>query len=168
MSDEHATGAFRKIINPGGHTCFGCSGENASGLGMEFHTDGSVVVSRLAVPPHLCGWNDMAHGGVISTIMDEIMSWAAMRLLGRFILTRSITVEFIRPVMVGREVRAEGRVRERVSEREAVMEGLLYDCEGTLCARATGRFALFKKEDLARKGLFDAAMLEGFESVFTS
>lgn len=167
MGDEKAEGEFRKIINPGGHACFGCSGDNPSGLGMEFHTDGSVVVSRLSVPPHLCGWNDMAHGGVIATIMDEIMSWAAMRLLGRFILTRSITVEFNRPVTVRREVRAEGRVIERVDEREAVMEGLLFDGEGALCARATGRFALFTKEDLARRGLFDAAMLEDFEKVFS-
>jgi uncharacterized protein (TIGR00369 family) len=168
MSDGSGGGEMKKIPNPGGHTCFGCSEENTSGLGMEFYSDGVTVVSTLAVPPHLCGWNDMAHGGVISTIMDEIMSWAAMRLLGRFILTKSITVDFIRPVIVKREVQAEGRVMDRVSDREALMEGLLYDGEGNLCARATGRFALFTGEDLAKKGLFDAEMLGKFDAVFSS
>jgi uncharacterized protein (TIGR00369 family) len=159
---------YRKLVNPGGHTCFGCSPDNPSGLKMEFHTDGASVVSWFTVPSHLCGWNDMIHGGVIATIMDEIMSWASMCLLGRYILTRGITVDFLKPLRIGRELRAEGRVVEAAGGREARMEGLLFDGEGVLCARATGRFALFTREGLEKMGMFDTAMLDKFGRIFSS
>ena len=65
------------------HNCFGCSPINPSGLRMRFFTDGKAVYSRLQVPAHLCGWSNIVHGGVLTTILDEIMSWAAIRLLQR-------------------------------------------------------------------------------------
>ncbi|MBP7737030.1 MAG: PaaI family thioesterase [Spirochaetes bacterium] len=166
MIDPDAILKLPKLPNPDTHTCFGCSGRNPSGLKMEFHSDGAAVYSVLSIPPHLCGWNDLAHGGVVSTVLDEVMSWSSMHLLKRYILTKSITVDFLKPVWTGRRMVAEGKVRERTGEREAVIEGLLYDDAGTLCARSTGTFALFTSEGIRKFGLFDSAMVESFEEVF--
>ncbi len=157
---------LKKIPNIGTHTCFGCSPKNSSGLRMEFHSDGNAVYSLLSIPSHLCGWGDIAHGGVVSTIMDEIMSWSSMFLLRRYILTKSITVDFDKPVWTGRRIIAAGRVRERVNDREAVMEGLLYDDVGNVCTRSAGTFALFTAEGIKKFGLFDLGLLESFEEVF--
>ena len=53
------------------HNCFGCSPINPSGLQMEFYANDSFVFSEVTVPQHLCGWNNLIHGGVLSTILDE-------------------------------------------------------------------------------------------------
>jgi uncharacterized protein (TIGR00369 family) len=166
MSQLPAMENLKKLPNRESHNCFGCGRSNTSGLRMEFYTDGAAVFSWLEIPGHLCGWNDIVHGGVVSTVMDEIMTWASMSLLRRYILTRSITVDFLKPVYIGRKIRAEGRVREKISEREAVMEGALYDEAGNLCARATGTFALFTGEGIKKMGLFDVKLLDDFDEIF--
>ena len=68
----------KRLPNNETHNCFGCSPVNPSGLQMNFFADDSSVYSEVTVPKHLCGWNNLIHGGVLSTILDEIMSWAAI------------------------------------------------------------------------------------------
>ncbi len=157
---------MRKLPNRENNPCFGCGPANPYGLKMEFYTDGSAVFSRLSVPAHLCGWNDIVHGGVVSTVMDEAMSWASICLLRRYILTKSMTVEFLRPVWTERPIVAEARVIEKTSEREVILEGMLYDDAGTLCARSKGTFAIFTHAGITKLGLFDAGVLDSFEEVF--
>lgn len=168
MIDPDAIVQLKKLPRQDTHNCFGCSAKNPQGLRMEFHSDGEAVYSVLAIPSNLCGWGDIAHGGVVSTIMDEIMSWSSMYILRRYILTKSMTVDFLKPVSTGRRIVAAGRVINRINDREAIMEGLLYDEAGNLCARARGTFALFTSEGIRRFGLFDPALLDSFEEMFTA
>jgi len=92
------------------HRCFACGPANAAGLHMRFLAGEDRVVSRLTIPEHLRGWSNLAHGGVLSTILDEIMSWTAIHLLRRVILTKSMTVNFKKPVYVEKPVEAVGRI----------------------------------------------------------
>jgi uncharacterized protein (TIGR00369 family) len=140
------------------HHCFGCSPINSSGLRMTFYTDGEALYSWLKVPAHLSGWKDLVHGGVIATILDEIMGWSAIYLLKTLTLTKSISIDFLKPVYVGRELQAEGRLLTVKSDREAVMEGFLLDKEGNLCSKATGTFALFPPDVAERLGMMDDAI----------
>jgi uncharacterized protein (TIGR00369 family) len=133
---------------------------------MEFFTDGFSVVSWVTVPENLCGWDNLAHGGVISTILDEIMSWSAIRLLKRLILTKSMSVDFLKPVPIGMELTAVGRVRERVNDREAIVEGEIFNDSGEICARASGAVALFTMEFIKEKNLASQEQIDFFTSVF--
>lgn len=137
------------------HNCFGCSPLNPSGLQMKFHTDGEALYSWVTVPSRFPGWKNLVHGGVITTILDEIMGWSTIYLLKTTVLTKSLAVDFLRPVYIERELRAEGRVVAKKSEREAEMEGRLFDSEGNLCSRARGTFALFTPELALRRGVLD-------------
>lgn len=159
---------FRPLPSRNNHNCFGCSPVNPSGLQMTFHTDGQSVRSWITVPAHLCGWNDIVHGGVVATMLDEIMSWSAIYLLGRLILTRSMTIDFLAPVMAGKEIAAKGELVHRKNEREAQMAGFLYDPEERLCARATGVFALFTPEALRAKGMLDAEAFQSMQAILTT
>jgi uncharacterized protein (TIGR00369 family) len=133
---------------------------------MVFYTDSAALYSWITVPEHLCGWYDVVHGGVITTMLDEIMSWSAIHLLKRFILTKSISVDFLKPVYIGKELKVEGRVKEMVSEREAIMEGFLYDSDGLLCAASVGRFALFTAEAIRKMKVFPEHEIENFWEIF--
>ena len=132
--------------------CFACGPANAAGLQMKLYADQESVVSRLVVPDHLRGWSDLVHGGVISTILDEIMSWGAIHLLKRIILTKSMGVEFLKPVRIGEPLRAVGRIIEN-QKNQAVMEGLLYTEPDRLSARSRGEFALLKPKVALRMGI---------------
>ncbi|MGD8368391.1 MAG: PaaI family thioesterase, partial [Desulfobacterales bacterium] len=151
---------LKPIPNREDHHCFACGPANDCGLKMKFFTDDQAVFSWLEVAGHHRGWDRLIHGGVTSTILDEIMSWAAIYLLKKVILTKQMTVEFLRPVTVGSRLRAEGRVRDISKPREAIMEGRLYDDRETLCARSEGRYALLEPKVAAKFNLMGAEALE--------
>lgn len=144
------------------HNCFACGPANPCGLHMRFSANEDTVVSRLTVPEHLRGWSTMVHGGIISTILDEIMSWAAIHLLNKIIVTRSMTVDFKKPIHIDRKLKAEGKVLEIVTRNEAIMEGYLYNQDDDLCASARGTFALLKPKVAVKLGIVDAEDLKLF------
>ena len=142
------------------HRCFACGPANPAGLQMKFYADKDSVVSWLSVPDHLRGWSQLVHGGIISTILDEIMSWAAIHLLNSIILTRSMTVDFKKTILVGQPLKAVGRVLELRDEREAIMEGVIFSESEAVCARSAGTFALLKPKVALKLGIVDEKELE--------
>ena len=143
------------------HMCFACGPANPAGLRMRFAAESDRVVSNLIVPDHLRGWSNMVHGGVVSTILDEIMSWSAMHFFKSVILTKSITVEFKKPVHVGQKLKVVGTVAEVRNEREAVMAGQLYSQgEAEILAVSSGVFALLKPKVAIKMGIVDEQTLQ--------
>lgn len=141
------------LPNLDSHSCFGCSPRNTAGLRMQFSTDGESVFSSLIVPPHLCGWERLIHGGVISTILDEIMGRTVIYRLRKLGLTRSMTIDFLKPLRIGESILAQGRILEQIGDRKARVEGLIMSGDGRIGARSVGEFALFTPEAIARHGI---------------
>lgn len=155
---------LKKLPNRSNHNCFACSPINSKGLRMEFYTDEKSVMSWVTVPEHLCGWNQLVHGGVISTMLDEVMSWSAIYLLKKIILTKSITVDFIKPIYINRELFVKGSVVEVKFDRQAIMEGFIY-IENTLCAASKGTFVLLNPETAKRMGFVDDDVIRGMAPI---
>lgn len=133
---------LEKVPNREGHMCFGCGSANTAGLKMKFSSDGEAVYARLKIPTHLCGWDRLAHGGVIATILDEAMGWAGVRLLRRYVMTKSMTVDFLKSVYVGDTIEVKGEVLERINDKNATLQSLIYNHKNQLCAQSTGSYAL--------------------------
>ena len=76
---------MKKIINPWrnheGYNCFGCSPDNPIGLHMEFYEDGDYIVSTWHPEHNYQGWVDTMHGGILSTLIDEVCGWVVTRKL---------------------------------------------------------------------------------------
>lgn len=164
-----------KILTvPEGHTpienfinenmCFACGSENPFGLHMKFYTDGESVGSSVMVPGHMCGWGNLVHGGIIATLLDETMSWSAIHLLRKLILTRTMTLEFILPVPPNEYLRTKGSIETRVKNTEAVVNASLFDHHGQECARSTGRFALVSAKMMRRLKIMDEQTIAQFEA----
>lgn len=121
-------------------------------------------MSWLSVPDHLCGWENMVHGGIISTMLDEAMGWATLVLLRKLVLSKSISVEFFKPVFIGKEMRTEGSVLEVANDREAVMQGCIFDNE-ELCARSNSTYSLFSIDYIRKLGVVDGRMLNELDTL---
>ena len=66
----------RKIIPKlQGYNCFACGTENPIGLNLKFYVCGKYMCSDVALGKDYEGWENMAHGGIVSTLLDEVMSW---------------------------------------------------------------------------------------------
>jgi uncharacterized protein (TIGR00369 family) len=160
MQEKEGT---RKLPNMENHYCFGCGPANENGLKMQFYGDGESVLSWVTVPGHLCGWNNLVHGGVISTLLDEIMGRAVIYQLRNLGLTRTMSLDFVRPVFIGTEIKVQGRILELKNEREAVVEGIIMNENGEVCAKSTGTFILFSSERIRKMGIAADDVLDWFE-----
>ncbi len=164
MPNVESKEEYIPLSNSDRHNCFGCSQRNSSGLKMKFYTniEKSLVVSWLSLPDQFCGWGKIAHGGIISTMLDEAMGWGGLIILQKLVLTKSISVDFINPVLTGTEIRVEGGVEKVISEREAVLRGCIYSNDN-LCARSSSVASLFTLEYVRKMGVLDGAMLDDLE-----
>jgi len=152
---------LKPVISRDAH-CFGCSQKNSHGLKMKFYTDETTLYSWLSVPPHLCGWEGIVHGGVLSTMLDEIMGWSAIYTLRKIVMTKSMTIDYLKPVYIEDKLRVEGKVIERVSDREVIIEGRLYKEDNILCAQTRGTFAVFTANAIKRLKIMPKEVIDSF------
>jgi uncharacterized protein (TIGR00369 family) len=137
MAPDVRVGGRRILLAP--HNCFACGTLNVHGLQLVLHAGGDRCWTELSLDPRFEGWEGIAHGGILCTILDEVMAWALVDhdLWG---VTARMTVDFKRPVLVGRPIRAEGRVVE-VRRRLVDAEGVILDPdEGTVLARSQATY----------------------------
>lgn len=153
---------LKPVINLEGHTCFGCGANNPSGLHMAFHTDGQRLYSFVSVPSSMAGWDRTVHGGILSTMLDEIMGWSVIYLLGKIGVTKSMLVEFKKPVQVEQPLTVVGTIGEAVSDRQIMATGEIYNAEDILCARAEGTFAAMPAHTAVRLGVMSPDYMERF------
>ncbi|MCX6571256.1 MAG: PaaI family thioesterase [Candidatus Aminicenantes bacterium] len=122
--------------------CFVCGEKNAAGLKLRIRTDSERGESTADVifPEHLQGWAKIVHGGLLATVLDEAMIYAAGA-RGLKCVTGEMTVRFVKPASTcvaytlrGRFVEDQGRI--------VLAESALLDGEGHEVARAVGK--LFK------------------------
>ena len=126
------------------------------------------MYSFLSVPRHLSGWSNLVHGGVSATILDEVMSRAILFRTQTIGVTRSMTMEFIRPVKVGEELVAEGRLTGVSDGRNASAEGVLYNAGGEVCARSSGVFSLMTAQRLREKGIEGEELIAWLDRLFNA
>jgi acyl-coenzyme A thioesterase PaaI-like protein len=93
------------------HNCFACGTLNASGLHLDLHVDGERCWTDLEIPDRFQGWDEIAHGGIVATILDEVMAWSLVD-ADNWGLTARMSVDYKRPVPLGRPIHAEGWITE--------------------------------------------------------
>ena len=129
------------------HHCFACGTLNEHGLHLDLHLEPGRSWVELALDDRFQGWDEIAHGGIVTTILDEVMAWALVA-EDHWGLTARLSVEFKAPVRIGQAIRAEGwitRSRKRIVDTEA---RVVDATDGTLLATATG---VYVAADAARK-----------------
>ncbi len=144
---------MRKIVNPFqslGNPCFACSKTNPIGLKLDFFEDGDRVVSEWEPRPDLQGYINVLHGGIQTTLLDEIASWAVYVKAGTAGVTSSIDIRFLRPVYINRGALKISARLEKQEDRLAVLHTELRDRNDRLCTEATVCYFLFP-EKIARE-----------------
>jgi len=133
------------------HHCFACGELNEHGLHLVLHVDAAGCRTELTLDPRFQGWDGVAHGGILCTILDEVMAWSV---IGRDVwgVTARMAVDFRRPVPVGLALRAEGEVTERTRRLfrtagrilDAATDEVLATAAGTYVAAPPDRLAALK------------------------
>ena len=127
-----ATSAFE--FEP--HNCFACGSLNDHGMHLELHLGERRAWTELTLPDRFEGWHGIAHGGILATILDEVMAWSLIA-EENWGVTARMTVGFRQPVRIGVPLRAEGWI-VRSRRRLADTAGEIRAADGDVLATAEG------------------------------
>jgi uncharacterized protein (TIGR00369 family) len=107
-------------------------------LGLELHAcaNGASEIRVDLTESHMNSW-EVAHGGVVMTMLDVAMAARSQNLEGPGVATIEMKTSFMRPAEG--ELRALGKLLQRTATL-AFCEASVVDAEGHLCAHATGTF----------------------------
>ena len=132
-----AVGSLKPIKQPGSKTCFVCGVENDHGFRLSFYeTSAKTVEAKTSIPKHFQGYPGVAHGGVVTALLDEVAVRAGT--CGEpehMMVTAKIEVHFRRSVPVEQPLRLVGTLIERRS-RATRARGEILLPDGTLGAEA--------------------------------
>jgi uncharacterized protein (TIGR00369 family) len=120
---------------------------------MNFYEKGEEVCCDWEPRQHFQGYKNVLHGGIISTLMDEIASWYVFTKLRAAGVTSKINVKFIKPVKTDKGNLKLVAIKQEVSRRLADIKVKLYDNEGQLCSEGVIQYFIFP-EEMARKRLY--------------
>lgn len=129
---------------------------------MELYSDDLSVLSRITIPEHFTGWGQVIHGGILATILDEIMGWSGIYLLRQFTLTKNMNIEFIKAAFAGDTLEAVGRIISSDGKRQAKIEGIITNGSGEICAKSKADFTMLAPKLAIRLGLVTAEQMRDF------
>jgi uncharacterized protein (TIGR00369 family) len=136
-------------VLPHTRSCFVCGESNPLGLQLRFHTDGRIVRAEFTPRPEHIGFKHVVHGGIVATLLDEIMVWACAVQTKQFAFCAELTVRFQQPLRPGDKTVATAELvsnrRNRIFETKAELRG----ANGNVLATATGKYVPLQSADAA-------------------
>ena len=146
---------MRKLTNPfiskTDYQCFGCAPNNNNGLQMEFYEDGEYLISEWEPKTFLQGYGNVLHGGIQSTILDEIASWVVYVKAKTGGVTANLEVKYKKSAYVNKgPLKARAKLTD-VDKRFAYISAELLDHEGKICSEAKLRYYIFPEETARKK-----------------
>lgn len=118
--------------------CFVCGDKNNNGLKARFYYDGEQAVTEVRAQEQFEGYRGIYHGGIVSTLLDEVMIKALLA-LEKYTVTAEMTVRFLRPVRTGEKIRFVGRVTKSRG-RVFLTEGTATAEDGQVFATAAAKY----------------------------
>ena len=115
--------------------CFGCGQNNPCGLKLKFEWDGKQVRGEFTPNKFHQGWEGIIHGGIITTILDEAMGYAAFYEDIRCV-TGAMQTRFKRPLLIDEPIIVTASLTKK-TRRFVETEAKVTLMDGTLIAECT-------------------------------
>jgi uncharacterized protein (TIGR00369 family) len=138
-------GSSRSIVAADGrryafadHNCFACGDRNPIGMRLHIELGEGTASTTWRAGKDYVGWEDKVHGGLLATLLDEVMAWAPSS-FDSWAVTAEMNIRFRSPANPGEELTARGWVDQR-RRRIYHVRGEVRGEDGRLVAEAEGRF----------------------------
>ena len=145
----HVPGEAKSQPRP--NHCFGCGKDNPDGMHLKFVIDAErrQTICNFRLPKRYQGPPGHTHGGIITVILDEAMS-KVNKLRSVIALTKTMQIEFLRPVPLGVHLTAVGYERSvRGRKHRNVAE--IRNAAGEVLAKGNGLFIAVDAEKMFAK-----------------
>lgn len=132
----------QELLNDGGY-CFACGKNNPHGLRMrvDYEESDQSATCSLSLERRFQGWNGIAHGGVVSTLLDEIMAHAVLKHVGQG-MTADMQTRYRAPVPLDQEIEVRGWVDTSNRRLATAKSEIRLAGDGKILAEAQARFLI--------------------------
>lgn len=150
MSERDALATGTPLAVRDDHYCFGCGGLNPYGLHLHFfrNADGNGVWAPWRPAREHEGFTGIAHGGIITTVLDEVMGWA-LYAQDIWAVTGRLAVAFRKPVEIDVPTRAIARIEQDFGRKLDLVAEIRRASDDLLLADATAAFVRVPPERAA-------------------
>ena len=128
--------------------CIVCGEDNPVGLNIEFFEGDGFVYGETTPGNNFEGYGDALHGGIISTLLDEVMV-KALFAVDIISVTMEITIRFRKPVKIGQKLIIKG-YPGKIKSKVAFASGQIELNDGAVAAEGKGKFYVLKGEEKRR------------------
>lgn len=130
---------------PGYKNCFVCGKDNPIGLNIAFFRDQDKIKAEFIPEPKHQGFKGIVHGGILFSILDEIMGRTAIITKDVITMTVEINIKYRKKALVGEKIIFTAQMTKDLGRMiEAQAEARSQD--GTLLTEAKGKFIAISKE----------------------
>jgi acyl-coenzyme A thioesterase PaaI-like protein len=129
--------------------CFVCGQDNPQGFKIEVRYDDAELAAEteLAIPREYQGWAEVIHGGILATLLDEMMAHAVWRFAGPG-LTLGMEVRFHKPLKPGEAIRVRGVLQTPNGSRRQAEAEIIRIADGQKIASGKSRFLLIEPDKI--------------------
>jgi acyl-coenzyme A thioesterase PaaI-like protein len=141
MSATDQTSGLRGLQGtlPWTRSCFVCGQDNPHGLHLRSRIEGDRVVLDYTTRTADLGYKHIVHGGLAITLLDEVMTWAAIVSARRVCVAAEVAARLKKSIRVGETLHVAGWVA-RATARRIVTDGEIRNGAGDLLLGATGKY----------------------------
>jgi beta-phosphoglucomutase len=157
--------------------CFACSQENPIGLKLKPVHDGEKVTAEFTPGKFHQGWNDVVHGGILYTLLDEVTAYAMLCHGIEFGVTAKSEIRFKQVAPINEPIQASAwvtKLTKRLVETKGVLtlndntvivdgdflfyvwrqskKTILWDMDGVIADSYSFHFAAWQ-ETFAKRGI---------------
>jgi len=132
--------------------CLVCGRANRIGMHLDLHVDDQtgIVQAKFAPAHDHIGFQGVIHGGVLATVVDEAMVWAATWNGRRFCLCAELTMRYLQIVRVDQKVTVVAKVETSRSRLKTVSALIRDDDSGNVLATGSGKYVPVSPDEHAR------------------
>lgn len=149
--DTERRWAGRTPANIPDNPCFACGPRNPRGLHLDIKRDSDQIYVDFTPDETWQGFGGLAHGGLIATVLDEVMAWCLYG-FDEFAVTAKMELTYRKPVPIGQPLRATAW-RHEDRGRAKKVRGEVRDAAGQLLASAEALFLAVPKARAAALGV---------------
>ena len=120
--------------------CFACGSKNTIGLHLDFKQVENSVVCEFVADKLYQGYAGILHGGIASTLLDEVMAWQLIKINKIMAVTVRMEVKFRKPVPIGQKIIIKASY-DHCERNFHFVKGEIRSEDGKLLVSSTGVFA---------------------------
>ena len=148
VTDRQTEPSRERLLLPWTRSCWVCGQDNPIGLRARSFKVGERVELPFVTREEHAGWSDVIHGGFVATVLDEVMTWAAILGSSKPVFAADFTVRLLDPLRAGLACTAVARLKEN-RRRVFDVESWLEDAGGKVWARGSGRYMPVPADQIA-------------------